>query len=132
MTSLSRDQTGGIPPSSSGENTEGLVLPSEQSVSLGDTPISMLTTKKQLGNMLSDENKGSTTPTTLKINEKARQHATIARVALLQLEKAGLVKRYKVLSKDATTLQEIRVVFDPNLWTTDLVLSERSDNTDNT
>jgi hypothetical protein len=39
-----------------------------------------------------------------------------------QLERRGLIKRYKVLSKDRTTLKEIRIVLSPDLWTTDLDL----------
>lgn len=72
----------------------------------------MQTTPKPLKPMLS----GVTT------DEKTRQHATIAKVALRQLEKAGLIKRFRVLSSDGTTLLKIRIDFDNTLWTEDLEL----------
>jgi hypothetical protein len=57
-------------------------------------------------------------------DEKSRGHAMLARVALLSLEKAGLCKRYRVLS--GGVVKEIRVVFDPKIWTMDLkLLSEK-------
>lgn len=132
MTFSSRDQTENIQPSLSGANIEGQEPQSKLSASSDNTQTFTQTSQKPSKAMLSEENKGSTTLTTLKVSEKTRQHAMIARVALLQLEKAGLVKRYKVLSKDTTTLKEIRIVFNPSLWTTDLVLSDETDNTDNT
>jgi hypothetical protein len=68
---------------------------------------------------LSTDKKGLTTlPTT----EKTRQHAMLAKVALSQLEKAGLIKRFKVLSVDLTTVQRIRIEFDMSLWNDELEL----------
>ncbi len=42
--------------------------------------------------------------------------------ALLRLEKDGLIKRYRVLSPDRTTVREIQVVFDNSVWTETLEL----------
>lgn len=125
MTSKSRDLTENTQPLFSEENIEAPEPQSKQLVNSDNTPTSTQTSQKLSSIMLSDENKELTT---LKISEKTRQHATIARVALLQLEKAGLVKRFKVLSKDRTTHIETRVVFDPKIWTSELVLSDEVDN----
>lgn len=126
-----RDQTGNIPPLSLGEGIEASAQPSLQSVSSDNTQTSIQPMKKQSKNMLSDDKKGLTTPaTTPKITELTRQHAVIARAALLQLEKAGLLRRFKVLSKDG--VQKIRLEFDPVFWTTDLRLKEVLSMPDNT
>lgn len=106
-----KDQTENIPPLSSEGNTEGAAQPSEPSAKTADMPTSTLITNKQLPPMLSGE-----------ISEKARQHAMLAKVSLLSLEKAGLCKLYTVLSEDGTTVMEIQVVFDPAVWTPDLGL----------
>lgn len=39
------------------------------------------------------------------------------------LERRGLIKRFKVLSKDLTTVKEIRLVLSPQVWTEDLRLT---------
>ena len=138
MISKFKDLTENIQPLSSAGNTEALEPQSKPSASSDNTPPSTLTTKNLSGSMLSGENSALTTaattvttPTTVKITEKTRQHAIIAKVALLQLQKAGLLKRFAVLSEDETTVREIRLVLDPSFWTIDLNLIVLSD-TDNT
>lgn len=131
MTSKFKALTESTPQSSSAESIGVLAQQSKQSASSDNTPVSTPITRKRSTDMLSDEGSALTTPRQHpKLTEKSRQHAVIARVALLQLEKAGLVKRFKVLSEDGKTVREIRIVFDPVVWTPDLhlVLSE-PDNT---
>lgn len=129
MTSSSRDQTEPTPPLLSEKSTVEKALPSKPLASSESTPSSTETTKvpsepiSTTGPAEAD-NSPTTVPTTPKISEKARQHAVLMRTALLQLEKAGLCKRYRVLSEDGITLKEIQVVFDPSLWTDGLVLSK--------
>ena len=117
MTSSFKAQTDNTPQSSSGESTGAKARQSKQSVSTDNTPRSTQTTKPSLPAILTADNTA----------EKTRQHAEIAKVAILQLEKAGLIKRYKVLSVDRVTVKEIRLVLDPRYWTPGLdlrVLSE--------
>jgi hypothetical protein len=115
----SKDLTGNTPQSSSGESTGGKAQPSLQSARTDSMPTSTQTMNPQSHPMLSPEPPDLTTlPTT----EKARQHAMVAKVALLFLLKTGLVRRFTVLSEDRTTVKEIRVVFDPGLWTQDFDL----------
>lgn len=125
----SRDQIGGTQPLSSAESIEAKAPPSELLANSDNTPISMQTSKKPSPPTLPTGKSGSTTlttpATTPTITEKIRQHAMLAKVTLKILEKAGLIKRFKVLSKDEqglTTLKEIRIVFDPAIWTEDLEL----------
>lgn len=137
MTYLSREATGPIPPSSSAESTGGKGQPSSQSAGPELTPIStppMPTQSPATNPADNSDNSPRTTPTTPEITEASRQHADIARAALLQLEKVGLLKRIKVLSPDPTTgkakidntgkpvVKEHRIVFDPALWSEDLRL----------
>jgi len=119
MTSKSKDQTEDIPPSFSAENTEDKVQPSEPLANSDNTQISTQTLQKPSRDMLSEGKKGSTTPAT---TEKTRDHALIAKVAIRQLEMAGLIRRFKVLSADSTTVQKIRIEFDLSWWTEDLDL----------
>lgn len=58
-----------------------------------------------------------------KISDGSRKHALFAKVSILQLEKAGLCFREKVLAADGTVAQ-IRVVFDPSLWTESIELKD--------
>jgi hypothetical protein len=117
--SKSKDLTGNTPQSFSGESTGARVQPSLQSARTDNTQTFTRTMNPQSQNMLSPEPPDLTTlPTT----EKARQHAMVAKVALLFLLKTGLAKRFTVLSEDRTTVKEIRVVFDPNVWTQDFDL----------
>jgi hypothetical protein len=59
--------------------------------------------------------------------DKIRQHADIARVAIKYLMKRGLIKLYRVLSKDGTTVKEYRLVLSAATWTEDLQLRLLSD-----
>lgn len=128
MTSKFKALTGRTQPLSLDGDTGVLAQPSLQSANSDNTPNSTQTTKMQSETTLTTELKGSdNTPTTPKITEKLRQHAMLMRVALLQLEKTGLLKRYKVLSKDKATVKEIQVVFSPDLWTIGLRLKVLSD-----
>jgi len=119
MTSKSKEVTGNTPPSSSAENTEVLAQPSKQSASSDNTPNSTPILKKPSENTLTTGEKGLTTPPT---TEKTRQHAMLAKVILHQLSKAGLIKRFRVLSAESGTVQKIRIEFDMSLWTEDLEL----------
>lgn len=129
MTSLSKDPIESIQPSFSAENIGGSVPPSKPLVSTESTLPSIQPMPKQSKDTLPADNTASTTlttpATTPKITERSRQHADIAKAALSQLLKAGLIKQFNVLSKNengTTTLKEIRVVFDPSLWTEGLDL----------
>lgn len=117
--SNSKDLTGNTPPSSSAENIAAKVQPSALSASSDNTPTSTQTSRNPSEATLTT---GENALTTLQISEKSRQHAMLVRAILSQLAKAGLIKRFKVLSKDGTTVQRIRVEFDMSLWTEDLEL----------
>jgi hypothetical protein len=119
MTSKSREVTENTPPLSSGESIGVLAQPSKPLAGTDNTPTSMQTTQKPLTDTKPADNSALTTP---RITERSRQHAEIAKVALSQLLKAGLLKRYRVLSTDETTVKEIQIVLDPALWTEDFDL----------
>lgn len=119
MTSKSKALTANTLPLSSDVNTEAKAQPSKQSASSDNTLTYMQTTKPPSLPTSTTGKKDLTTPLT---TEKARQHAMLAKVALAQLEKAGLIKRFKVLSVDLTTVQRIRIEFDMSLWTDELEL----------
>jgi hypothetical protein len=114
MTSKSREVTEDTRQSSYGENTGVLAQPSELLARTDNTLTSTRITPKQSSDTKPADNTGSTTP---KITERSRQHADMAKAALSQLLKAGLLKRFKVLSPDGTTVKEIQIVLDPALWT---------------
>lgn len=119
MTSKSKDQIENIPPSSCEGRTADLVPPSAPSAGTDNTPISTPTMPKSSQPTKPEENPAGTTP---QITEKSRIHADMAKAALMQLEKAGLIKRFKVLSVDLTTVQKIRIEFETTLWTEGLEL----------
>ena len=104
----SKDQTESTPPLSSAGKTENKEQQSLQSAKTDNTPTSTPNTKVR------------SRLTTL--SDKDLQHSEIARAALSHLLKAGLVKRYKVLSVDRKTVKEIQIVFDPEIWTENLEL----------
>lgn len=109
--------TGNTLQSSSEGNTGEPERPSLPLANSDNTLAYTQTTSKQSPSMLS----GVTT------GEKTRQHALIAKTALQQLQKAGLIKRYRVLSIDRTTVKRVRIEFDMDVWTESLdlkVLSE--------
>lgn len=126
MTSKSKDRTEDIQPSSCGGRTVDPEQPSELSVKTDNTLISMQTMPKSSQPTKPEEKPAGTTVTTVRttpaITEKSRIHADMAKAALMQLEKAGLIKRFKVLSVDLTTVQKIRIEFETTLWTEGLEL----------
>lgn len=67
-----------------------------------------------------------------KIDDKLREHAEIARIALNQLDVNGLIRRYRVLSEDRATVKKVILVFDNNYWTPDLELRVLPDSLGNT
>lgn len=129
MTSKSKAQIESTPLLSSDENTGERAQPSLQSAGqhsgVLSTP-SMTITKGQSANTLPAENKDNT-------GNKTALHALMMRAALLSLEKTGLLRRYRVLSRNAAgkpvldntgkpVVKEIRIVLDPKVWTEDLKL----------
>lgn len=67
-----------------------------------------------------------------KLDDKVLQHAEIARLALNQLEKHGLIRRYIVLSEDRKTVKKVILVFDNTYWTAELELRLFLSDSDNT
>lgn len=115
MISKSKVQIGSTPPLFSGENIGALGQPSKPLVSSDTTVISM-------------EILNNPSPTTfpaerreIEISEKSRQHSVLLKVLLSSLEKAGLLKRFKVLSKEGEWM-ETQVVFDNSIWEENLDL----------
>lgn len=117
MTSSFKDQTENIPPLSSDGSTEAKARPSKQSASEGSTQPNTTTTK-----VLSKATLPAAKP-----DEQAYRAADTLKIALAMLEKRGLIRRFRVLSKDRTTVKAVVVSFDNTFWTTDLDL--KSDNT---
>lgn len=126
MTSKSKAQIESTPLLSSDGSTGAKAQPS--SLSAGQhskvlsTP-STTTTNPPLENTLPADNT---------VNKTAL-HALMMRAALLSLEKTGLLRRYRVLSRNAAgkpvldntgkpVVKEIRIVLDPKVWTEDLKL----------
>ena len=124
MTSKYKVATDITPPLSLGASTEALVLQSKLSVNSDNTQTFTQTSKPKSNLILTTGKKG------LEISEKSRQHAAILKVVLSRLERAGLIRRYRVLSKNqdgSTTVKEIQITFDNTIWTENLelrVLSE--------
>ncbi len=117
MTSKSKDPTGNIPPSSSGGSIGEKGQPSEQSARTASTPPNMTTTE------------ASSKPIKPAANsEKILLAADTAKMVLNILEANGLIRRFKVLSKDRTTVKAIVVTFDNTFWNEDLTLKD-ADNT---
>ena|SRR3990167_7652169 len=111
-----KDQIEPIQPLFSVESTEASAEQLSPSASMAPTKNSTLTT-----------NRKSSPTLPVKLTESIRQHAMIWRVALLQLEKAGLLKRYKIYAKDEggnDRLKEYRIILPPSIWTSGLELSE--------
>ena len=113
MTSKFKALTDNTPPLSSGASTGAKAQPSKQSANSDNTPPSTPILRTQSSNMLS---------TVKNVSEKSRQHAAILRVVLSRLESDGLIRRFRVLSADRTTVKEVRIVFDLGLWTQELDL----------
>lgn len=123
MTYSSKDPTENTPPLLSGENIEASAPPSAPSAKTDNTQTSTTTTPKSSKPTRKDAPTG----------ERLRQHADLFRVTVKLLEKRGLMKRYKVLSKDEVDkagnpkVAEIRLVLSPAVWTDDLHLRLLSD-----
>lgn len=123
MTSKFKAPTDDTPPLSSAEGIAAKVPPSELSASSDNTLPSTQIMSQPSQPMLSADRKDLTTPpTTVKVTEKSRQHAMLAKVALKQLETAGLIRRFKVLSTDGQHPTKIRIEFDLTLWSEELDL----------
>jgi hypothetical protein len=117
MTSKFKGLTVSIPPSSSEGNTADLALPSEPSATADNMLQPTQTMPKSSQPTKSADNTG----------ERIRQQADLLRVTVRLLERRGLLKRYKVLSKDGTTVKEIRLVLSPAVWDESLNLRLLSD-----
>ena len=115
MTSKSKAVTESTPLSSSDESIEVLAQPSKLSASSDNTLTSTPILSKPSPTMLSNEKSD------LKITEKSRQHSILLKVLLSNLESAGLIRRFKVLSKTGEWM-ETQVVFDNTIWDENLEL----------
>ena len=107
MTYKFKAATDNIHVSSSAVNTEAKGRQSKPSASTDNTQPYMQTLSKPSMNTLT---------TGVIVSEKSRQHAALVKVLLSRLEKAGLVRRYKVVSKDKSVVKEYQIVFDPKYW----------------
>ena len=108
MTRLSKDATESTQQSSLDASTEAKV---PQSVPLARTDNTKTSTKRT--KVLSKSIKQD--------EERDKVLADMLKATVTQLEKRGLIKRYKVLS-DRSTIKEIRLVLSPDVWTTELQL----------
>ena len=121
MTSKFKALTDNTPPSYSGGDTEGK---GRQSAQLAG----MTTVEKSTRSMTITPKSSEIILTTGKsVSEKSLLAAQVLKAVLSRLEKDGLIKRFRVLSADRTTVKEIRITFDNSLWTDSLdlrVLSE--------
>ena len=65
------------------------------------------------------------------VSEKHLQYSVLLKVVLSSLEAAGLLKKYRVLSKGTSVVKEITIVLDPAIWTENIELKvlSKADNT---
>jgi hypothetical protein len=123
MTSKFKARTENTPRLSSVESTEAKA---EQS-----SPLAATTTEEKLTQptTITPETLGSTLTTGKKEqpNERTVLSATMFRAALLRLKKDGLVKLYRVLSPDGTTVEKIIVELPAENWTESINLRVLSD-----
>lgn len=108
MTSKYKEVTDNTPQSSFEGSTEARARPSRQLVSLDNTQTNTKTSKAQ--SMI-------TLTTGVSVSEKSLQYSVLLKVVLSSLIKAGLVKKYRVLSSDKTVVKEYQLVFSPEIWT---------------
>lgn len=123
MTSKFKALTGPTPPSSLEGGTEGPERPSKQSVEKTikeDSIPSTQTLRKPLPSTSKIETNASA------VSEKVRMHAYLLIPLLSSLEKAGLVRRYKVSSKEGEWM-ETQIVFERAFWDENLILQLLSD-----
>lgn len=114
MTSSFKAPTEDTPPLSSAESTEARARPSGQSADTTskDGSIQPMTTTQVLSKPISNADN----------SERLLLQADLLRTTVRLLEKRGLIRRFKVLSKDGVT-KEIRLVLSPQVWTEDLRLT---------
>lgn len=120
MTSKFKALTENTPQSSYVGNTGAKAQPSSQSV--GMTTVekstqSMTITPTTSENTLTTDKKG-------KVSEKALLSAVMFKAALSRLRKDGLVKLYRVLSPDKTTVTQLVIALPFDLWTEEIDLRE--------
>ncbi len=115
--STSKEVTALIPQSSSEEKPVVLAEPSKLLASTESLPTS---TTSMNNRFLTTSN---AVPTVLP-TEEDRMHAGFARVAVLALRDVGLCTMQRVLAEDQKTVLAIRVTFNPELWTEDLLLKK--------
>lgn len=115
MTSKFKALTENIQPLSSAESTEEKAPPSKLSANSDNTPTCTLTLKTPSELTSPPEKSGPEIP------EKNRQHAILLKVLLSSLESSGLIRRFKVLSKDGKWM-ETQIVFDSRIWDENLEL----------
>lgn len=120
MTSKFKALTESTPQLFSGASTEARELQSKPSASTDNTLTSTQTLSEPFLTML------STAKSVSEITEKSRQHSVLLKVLLSNLENAGLIRRFKVLSKEGAWM-ETQVVFDNSLWLENLDLKVLSD-----
>lgn len=112
MTSKSKEAIDNTLQLSLDENIEAKVQPSKPLASSDNTQTSMQILNKPSPPMLS---------TVKNVSEKSRQHSILLKVLLSNLESAGLIRRFKVLSKNGEWM-ETQIVFDNSLWDENLDL----------
>lgn len=108
MTSKYKEVTDNTPQSSFEGSTEVRARPFRQLVSSDNTLTNTKTSKVQ--SMI-------TLTTGASVSEKSLQYSVLLKVVLSSLIKAGLVKKYRVLSSDKTVVKEYQLVFSPEIWT---------------
>ena len=80
---------------------------------VGSTPSMTITPTTSKNTLTTDRN----------VSEKGIVAAMMLKAALARLEKDGLIKRYRVLSPDRTTVKKILIEFSCENWTQDLELT---------
>ena len=113
MTSKFKEVTDNTPQLSSDVNTEAKAQPSKPLASSDNTPTSTKTSRSQ--SMI-------TLTTGKSVSEKHLQYSVLLKVVLSSLEAAGLLKKYRVLSKSTSVVKEITIVLDPAIWTENIEL----------
>jgi hypothetical protein len=108
MTSSYKEATGNTPPLSSDESTEVKVQQSKRLAKTENTPLNTKSTAE------------SSKP--IKLDEQAMRAADMMKIALTMLQKRGLIRQFKLLSEDRTTVREILIRFDNSVWNEDLTL----------
>ncbi len=113
MTSKFKEATDNTQQLSSGASTEAKAQPSKLLASSDNTPTSTKTSRSP--SMI-------TLTTGKSVSEKHLQYSVLLKVVLSSLEAAGLLKKYRVLSKGTSVVKEITIVLDPDIWTENIEL----------